>query len=114
MLFRSVSQSRYTSYNQKPKLNELNLYVPSHTKEWIPASQAFFSKSWKTDCGSDLEELIKECGPLSEDVASIKTLLIEEPKKWPKPVTDIETWRVFLKGIGEGLVCQGYITIFMG
>lgn len=91
---------RDTPYNQKPKLNELNLYVPSHTKEWIPASQAFFSKSWKTDCGSDLEELIKECGPLSEDVASIKTLLIEEPKKWPKPVTDIETWRVFLKGIG--------------
>ncbi|WP_226421869.1 sacsin N-terminal ATP-binding-like domain-containing protein [Vibrio sp. E14] len=91
---------RNTSYNQKPKLNDLDLYVPSQTKEWIPASQAFFSQRWETECGSDLEKLLGECGPLSEDVALIKTLLIEEPMKWPKTVTDIEAWKEFLKGIG--------------
>ena len=96
-----------TTYNQSPKLNELNLYVPSQSGDWIPASQAFFSQSWKTACSSDLEKLIKECGPLSEDVASINKLLIEELNNWSKAVMENETavmenetWKEFLKGIG--------------
>ncbi|KZC47855.1 hypothetical protein XM68_c11009 [Vibrio alginolyticus] len=106
---------RNTSYNQNPKLNDLNLYVPSQAREWIPASQAFFSQSWETDCGSDLEKLIRECGPLSEEIASINKLLIEEPKKWPKTVTDIESWKEFLKGIGvrDGLHPQPLKADFM-
>jgi hypothetical protein len=107
---------RNTTYNQSPKLNELNLYVPSLTTGgWIPASQAFFSKNWKTACGSDLEKLIKECGPISQDVASINKLLIEEPNKWIQAVTDIEMWKEFLRRVGvrDGLHPQPIIADFM-
>jgi len=106
---------RNTTYNQNPKLNELNLYVPSREGKWIPATQAFFSQDWETSCGSDLEKLIKECGPQSEDVNSIKKSLIKAPKIWFTSVRDIELWKKFLIEIGvrDGLHPQQIKTDFM-
>jgi hypothetical protein len=83
--------------NDGTRLDLPELKVPTPAG-WLTASRALFSEDW-SPAGALLKRLIDEVGDESEELASLKSRMLDSPSDWPFPV-NAASWLPFLRRIG--------------
>lgn len=91
-------------YSQDPRLDSLNLRVPTRAGEWIPASDALFSEHWPGTLGRQLERLIRQSSGLSSELEGLSARLLANPDAFGFRLDSLEVWTAFLRTVG---VCDG-------
>jgi hypothetical protein len=86
-------------YTQEPRLDQLNLRVPTKGG-WILAEQARFGKAWGPSTrGDQLERLIDDATSVSAEIGALRERLVLAPQDWPLKVA-ADGWVNFLRAIG--------------
>ena len=97
--------SRHAGDAAEPRLDKMNLYVPTFGAGWLPAAQACFSAEWATPAANALTEVIRHAGPIASEIATLRQRSILAPDNWPAQVDDSPSWVEFLcrAGVADGL-----------
>lgn len=89
----------------EPRLDRMNLYVPTVGGAWIPATRACFSPLWGTPAAAALASYIEHASGISSYVAELRDRCVAPPNSWPTTVEDVASWMSFLMraGVSDGL-----------
>ncbi len=85
---------------QQAVLTDVPFAVPTADSRWLPASEAAFSRSWGTDSGVLLGQLLEYATDATPTLRAVADRLIASPADWPSRRHDRTRWETFLRAIG--------------
>ena len=92
-------------YTQEPRLDALNLRVPTASGEWRPAARVRFSGAWPGTLGPQLARLVSQAAGASPDLVMLADGFLAAPSTFGFRVEPVEPWIAFLRriGVADGL-----------
>ncbi|WP_416416450.1 sacsin N-terminal ATP-binding-like domain-containing protein [Paenarthrobacter aromaticivorans] len=90
-------------------LADLGLRVPNAAGEWIPATNALFSRPWSTQCSDDISLLAGSSPEFVPELAALGARLLASPEDFLRPTDPLHLWLSFLRNLGvqDGLPLLG-------